>query len=34
MKASRQVLDDISQLRSNIDQRLIYGLGYVEEASC
>jgi HK97 family phage major capsid protein len=31
MKASRQVLDDISQLRSVIDQRLIYGLAYVEE---
>jgi HK97 family phage major capsid protein len=34
MKASRQVLDDISQLRSIIDQRLLYGLAYVEEASC
>ena len=31
MKASRQVLDDIAQLRSVIDQRLIYGLAYVEE---
>lgn len=31
-KASRQVLDDISQLRSMIDQRLLYGLSYVEEA--
>ena len=31
MKASKQVLDDISQLRSIIDQRLIYGLAYVEE---
>lgn len=31
MKASKQVLDDISQLRSIIDQRLLYGLGYVEE---
>ena len=31
-KASRQVLSDISQLRSIIDQRLIYGLAYVEEA--
>jgi HK97 family phage major capsid protein len=31
-KASRQVLSDISQLKSIIDQRLIYGLGYVEEA--
>jgi HK97 family phage major capsid protein len=34
MKASRQVLDDISQLKSIIDQRLIYGLAYVEEANC
>jgi HK97 family phage major capsid protein len=32
MKASRQVLDDISQLRSMIDERLIFGLGLVEEA--
>jgi HK97 family phage major capsid protein len=32
MKASRQVLDDIAQLRSIIDQRLLYGLAYVEEA--
>jgi HK97 family phage major capsid protein len=32
MKASRQVLDDISQLRSMIDQRLIYGLAYKEES--
>lgn len=31
MKASRQVLSDISQLRSMIDERLIYGLKYVEE---
>lgn len=31
MKASKQVLSDISQLRSMIDQRLIYGLAYVEE---
>lgn len=31
MKASKQVLDDISQLRSIIDQRLLYGLAYVEE---
>lgn len=31
MKASRQILDDFSQLRSIIDQRLIYGLAYVEE---
>jgi HK97 family phage major capsid protein len=34
MKASRQVLSDISQLRSIIDQRLLYGLAYKEEASC
>lgn len=32
MKASRQILDDFSQLRSVIDQRLLYGLAYVEEA--
>lgn len=31
-KASRQVLSDIAQLRSLIDQRLLYGLAYVEEA--
>lgn len=31
MKASRQVLDDSSQLRSLIDQRLMYGLKLVEE---
>lgn len=31
MKASKQILDDISQLRSVIDQRLLYGLAYVEE---
>jgi HK97 family phage major capsid protein len=31
-KASKQVLSDISQLRSLIDQRLLYGLAYVEEA--
>jgi HK97 family phage major capsid protein len=31
MKASKQVLDDVSQLRSMIDQRLIYGLDYKEE---
>jgi hypothetical protein len=31
IKASRQVLDDISQLKSMIDQRLMYGLAYVEE---
>lgn len=31
MKASKQVLSDISQLRSVIDQKLIYGLAYKEE---
>jgi HK97 family phage major capsid protein len=31
MKASKQVLSDISQLRSLIDQRLLYGLAYKEE---
>jgi len=31
MKASRQVMDDISMLRSIIDQRLLYGLKLVEE---
>ena len=31
-KASKQVLSDIAQLRSIIDQRLLYGLAYVEEA--
>ncbi|MGY3609921.1 MULTISPECIES: phage major capsid protein [unclassified Bradyrhizobium] len=31
MKASKQVLDDIAQLRSIIDNRLLYGLAYVEE---
>jgi HK97 family phage major capsid protein len=31
MKASKQVLSDISQLRSIIDQRLLYGLAYKEE---
>jgi HK97 family phage major capsid protein len=31
MKASRQVLSDISQLRSIIDQRLLYGLAFKEE---
>lgn len=31
MKASRQILSDGSQLRSTIDQRLLYGLAYVEE---
>lgn len=32
MKASRQVLDDVSQLRSIIDNRLLYGLAYKEES--
>lgn len=32
MKASKQVLSDISQLRSTIDNRLLYGLAYIEEA--
>ncbi len=32
MKASKQVLSDISQLESIINQRLLYGLAYVEEA--
>jgi HK97 family phage major capsid protein len=31
MKASRQALSDVSQLRSMIDQRLLYGLAYAEE---
>lgn len=31
MKASRQALDDVAQLRSIIDQRLLYGLSYREE---
>ena len=31
MKASRQALDDVAQLRSVIDQRLMYGLAMVEE---
>ena len=31
MKASRQVLSDIPQLQSIIDQRLLYGLAYKEE---
>lgn len=31
MKASRQILDDVPQLQSFIDHRLIYGLAYVEE---
>ena len=30
MKASRQILSDVSQLRSVIDQRLLYGLAYAE----
>lgn len=32
MKASRQILDDVAQLRSVIDQRLLYGLAYKEES--
>jgi HK97 family phage major capsid protein len=32
MKASRQALDDVSFLRSMIDQRLLYKLAYLEEA--
>lgn len=32
MKASKQILDDVAQLRSIIDQRLLYGLAYVEES--
>lgn len=32
MKASKQVLSDVSQLRSIIDERLLYGLAYVKEA--
>ena len=31
MKASRQVLSDVSQLRSMIDEHLLYGLAYAEE---
>ncbi len=31
MKASRQILSDFSQLRSVIDQRLMYGLAFAEE---
>lgn len=31
IKTSKQVLSDISQLRSLIDERLLYGLAYVEE---
>ncbi|MBO9437329.1 phage major capsid protein [Sulfitobacter sp. R18_2] len=31
MKASRQALDDVSFLRSMIDQRLMFGLAYAEE---
>lgn len=31
MKASRQILSDFSQLRSVIDERLLYGLAYAEE---
>jgi HK97 family phage major capsid protein len=31
MKASKQSLEDIAQLRSLIDERLLYGLAYAEE---
>jgi len=31
MKASRQAIDDLGQLRSIIDQRLLYGLAFAEE---
>lgn len=31
MKASRQILSDFAQLRSVIDQRLMYGLAFAEE---
>jgi HK97 family phage major capsid protein len=31
IKAPKQVLDDVAMLQSMIDQRLRYGLGYVEE---
>lgn len=31
MKASKQILGDVSQLRSVIDERLLYGLAYAEE---
>jgi len=31
MRASRQILDDVSQLQSTIDQRLLYGLEFKEE---
>lgn len=32
MKASRQILSDVGQMQSLIDQRLLYGLAYKEEA--
>jgi HK97 family phage major capsid protein len=32
MKASKQILSDVSQLKSIIDQRLLFGLAYVEES--
>lgn len=32
MKASRQIMDDVAQLRSTIDNRLLYGLAYKEES--
>src|SRR5690606_34089012 len=31
IRATRQVLSDVSQARSLIDQRLLYGLAYKEE---
>lgn len=31
MKVSKQALSDVSQLRSHIDNRLLFGLAYVEE---
>lgn len=32
MKASKQILSDVSQLRTTIDQRLLYGLAFRREA--
>lgn len=32
MKASRQAMDDVAQLRSLVDNRLLYGLAYKEES--
>jgi HK97 family phage major capsid protein len=31
MKASKQILSDVSQLKSTIDERLLYGLDFAEE---